>query len=129
MVIKNLEPVSVNRLWKVSPRGGIYLDKKAKNFKELFQIQMKSQCNNLNMFPTDLYRVSVEFIYPKDTLYTKAGVIRKIDLDNMLKLTLDSAFEFLGVKYGVDDSQIVSITASKTVGEHVEIRLSIAKEL
>lgn len=98
--LDNIKPPSVNALYNKSKYGHIYKCKKAKDFEK----KVKDKFKNGNFIlcskvPIKLY---IEF-------NLKCNV-KKIDLDNMLKITLDS---LNGLLY-VDDSLIFELQCIKT---------------
>lgn len=63
----------------------------------------------------DAYEVEILAIMTKKSMFYEKGSFRKFDVDGMIKLVQDAAFEYL--EY--DDSSVVSVTSRKTCMPHL----------
>jgi Holliday junction resolvase RusA-like endonuclease len=97
--IKQLPP-SVNQIYKRSKYGGVYLNKKAVDFKKL----IKKELENYE-FSKTYKELRVEILYS----VTK----KNIDVDNLNKVMLDSMNEIVFD----DDSQIYELFVKKQLAK------------
>jgi len=122
-IISEVKVVSLNNAYEFG-RGRVFLRKEAKEYKTEIKRQIKAQLFDKkrefikNIKPDD--HLFVELIYSllHEELYTLANKIRRRDLDNMHKLTIDGIFDaFNSVNPKMDDSQIMRKNAEKTTNK------------
>lgn len=98
---------SVNNYWKTAKWGGRYITPNGVRFKNLcLQINRGKRVESGKC-------LALEVLLYSNNWFTKKGTIKKIDVDNFLKSTLDGYFAAIGL----DDSQIFDLHASKHFGE------------
>lgn len=108
-------PLSVNHIYGSTKQGIRYLTKEAKAFKRYIQDYVCYIAKpDFYIYNNKEIEMQIMLHLEHDDLYTKAGKIRKIDVDNMLKLLLDGLFDTIEI----DDSQIFKLTIEKRVVEH-----------
>lgn len=98
-------PPSVNGYWKVRRFGGRYITPEGVAFKRM--VYLAAQEFNFALLETMQYRCDIFYYSPR--WVTKSGAIRKVDLDNLAKSSLDSLSEAIGI----DDSQIFTLRMHK----------------
>ena len=109
-----LKPVSLNSAYMVGKGGNFTLSKKGRKFKEDCQDFLKEQFTKKPLEG----KLKVDFLFQ---LYSFR---EKVDLDNMLKLTMDS---MTGIVFK-DDSQAYEINAKKQIGmKRDEIHIFISE--
>lgn len=127
--LTGVEPISTNEIWRKG-RHGHYKIQKAKQFTSEVARQLKA--NPIGELTTaDAIAIELEFKFPSFQYFTKRGSIRRIDLDNLIKPAIDAIFQHLGSAYGVDDSQVTSIRASKSpsTNDSYSIGVKILREV
>ena len=109
-----LKPVSLNQAYVVGRGKGFTLSKKGRKFKE--------DCRD---FLKEKYKKKpLEGKLKVDFLFQLYSFREKVDLDNMLKLTMDS---MTGIVFK-DDSQAYEINAKKQIGmKRDEIHIFISE--
>lgn len=93
---------SVNHQLKPNRNGGYYLDPKVKVFREIVAYQARQ----LKMVPRDKI-LAVHLVF-ETAWITKKLEVRKADVDNLIKGTLDAL-----VAIGIPDENIWKVTAQK----------------
>lgn len=104
--LDNIKPPSVNAIYNKSRYGHIYKCKRAKDFEK--KVKEKFKDGNFILCSKVPVKLYIEF-------NLKCGV-KKIDLDNMLKITLDS---LNGLLYE-DDSLIFEIQCLKRFNQETD---------
>ena len=130
--VLNIEPLSVNKLYGNIPgQARRFVSTEGKKFKSAVATAIRDK-----VIENDLIKgisemgdkpLSVYMAVGLPTWYLKDGkTIRKKDLDNTAKATLDSVFATLAeFNELVDDSQIWELTQSKLVSENPIVRIVI----
>lgn len=67
--------------------------------------------------------LELTLIYESDNWYFKNGKLRRLDIQNLEKLVIDTLFG----KWGYDDSRLVKITSSKAWGEREAIKVTLER--
>ena len=103
-------PPSLNHAYGISAKGGkvrYYPNDKLKVWQEIV-----SYCPLQQIKSTKTYGVEILFFFP---LTTKAGKLRRKDLDNMLKYIIDPIIKRIETynEEPIDDCQLVEIHAYK----------------
>lgn len=115
MVIElDLIPISLNRLYRQF-RGRTIISKEGREFKKIISVIMSGyDTSSINGMFTDSEGLDVEINFFSNKFYTKSGNIRKkyLDVDNLLKATLDTIF----AEIGLDDSLITRLVVTKERG-------------
>ena len=107
-----LKPVSLNSAYMVGKGSNFTLSKQGKKFKEDCQDFLREQFT----------KKPLEGKLKVDILFQLYSFREKIDLDNMLKLTMDS---MTGIVYK-DDSHVYRIETEKQIGmKRDEIHISV----
>lgn len=96
LVLPYPHKISVNNIWHKN-KTGVYLNPAVKNFKKMVYLE----CLNKKKFESQPLKLHIK-MFPPDK--------RKRDIDNVLKIILDS-LQFANVYY--DDSQIVKLYIEK----------------
>jgi len=104
-------PPSLNHAYGISTKGGRvrrYLQQSAKNWKEL----VGYTCKENKIKDAECYGVEIIFYFP---IRTKLNKMRRKDVDNMLKLTIDSTIDKLVTYEGekIDDCRLIEVSAIK----------------
>ena len=87
--------ISANALYKHNRNGGIYLSDDAKAYRAMAKAHVEKAMKTGGSYGGGEVVVRVESF---DNYYTKAGLIRDVDIDNSVKNLLDSIFPVLGVR-------------------------------
>ena len=87
--------ISANALYKHNRSGGIYLSDDAKAYRAMAKSHVEKAMKTGGTYGGGEVVVRVESF---DNYYTKAGLIRDVDIDNSVKNLLDSIFPVLGVR-------------------------------
>ena len=115
MVIElDLIPISLNRLYRQF-RGRTIISKEGREFKKTVGALISGfDTSSINGMFTESEGLEVEINFHSNKFYTKAGNIRKryLDVDNLLKATLDTIF----AEIGLDDSLITRLVVTKERG-------------
>jgi Holliday junction resolvase RusA-like endonuclease len=115
MVIElDLIPISLNRLYRQF-RGRTIISKEGREFKKTVGALISGfDTSSINGMFTESEGLQVEINFHSNKFYTKAGNIRKryLDVDNLLKATLDTIF----TEIGLDDSLITRLVVTKERG-------------
>ncbi len=128
----NLEPLSVNKLYcNIPGQARRFISTEGKKFKTTVRTIVKDKilAENLSQDISKLVgkplTVFMEVGLP--TWFLKDGkTIRKKDLDNTAKATLDSVFATLAeFDEAIDDSQIWELTQTKVVSEYPMVVITI----
>ncbi len=111
-------PPSINKLYDINHRQRrVYLSDDALLWKTR-TIPFVKPCR----WPADwLFELQLEYQSP--SWLTKDGKVRRRDVQNMDKITIDLLF----AKWGYDDSRLVQITTSKRWGLREQIRVTVEK--
>lgn len=103
-------PLSANEYWRHTNKG-VYVSSKAKLYRQKVFCIFRNQYKSMKPFD-GLVKLNIVF-HPKKNKDGSASA-RRLDLDNVLKITLDA---LNGLAY-VDDKQIINIVLS--IGNAVE---------
>jgi Holliday junction resolvase RusA-like endonuclease len=134
-LFQNLKPVSANHRIKRGRSGHSYKSREAVNFDARVRMQVNQQRSEVFAFegtfsPYDHFLCAEINIYiPRSALMTKKGYISKksMDIDNMFKQTIDSAFKEFEK---LDDAWICKLFSSKTFSHdnNYHIYLSLLRQ-
>jgi len=128
----DIEPISINKLYVNIPgQARRFISNEGKTFKANVRtiIRDKIMSDNISKDISSLVgkplNVFMEVGLP--TWFLKDGkTIRRKDLDNTAKATLDSVFDVLGeFDEAIDDCQIWKLTQEKFVSEYPIIKITI----
>lgn len=115
MVIElDLIPISLNRLYRQF-RGRTIISKEGREFKKTVGALISGfDTSSINGMFTESEGLEVEINFHSNKFYTKSGNIRKryLDVDNLLKATLDTIF----AEIKLDDSLITRLVVTKERG-------------
>lgn len=130
----NVKPISINHYHKITTRGKFaskYKTADAVDFEKEISKELGNQIKKIKKF-NDCYDckkhyivIDYRFYFP---FFTKKKLIakRKNDVDNFIKTAQDNIFNYLKP----DDSEVVSLTATKIHSEDCKILVTIcAKDL
>lgn len=128
----NLEPLSVNKLYcNIPGQARRFVSTEGKKFKTAVAVSIRDTILKKD-FLKDISDMagkplSVSMAVGLPSWFLKDGkTIRKKDLDNTAKATLDSVFATLAeFNEAVDDSQIWELTQSKFVSEEPIVKITI----
>lgn len=87
--------ISANALYKRGRNGGVYLTEEAVAYRAMARVHVEKAIGNWVDYEGGPVKMTVKAY---DNFYTKAGLIRDVDIDNSLKNLLDSIFPVLGVR-------------------------------
>lgn len=125
MIIElDLIPISLNQLYRQF-RGRTIISQKGRLFKHhLGEILSGFDLSGLDGDFSETEGLHVEIEFYSKSFYTKSGKIRKrfLDIDNLLKATLDTIFKVIDL----DDSLITKMIVTKNHGlyDRTVIRIS-----
>ena len=130
--VLNIEPLSVNKLYGNIPgQARRFVSSEGKKFKSAVATSIRDRVMERGL-TKDISEMSdqplsVYMAVGLPTWYLKDGkTIRKKDLDNTAKATLDSVFQTLAeFNENVDDSQIWELTQIKFVSDEPIIKIII----
>jgi Holliday junction resolvase RusA-like endonuclease len=115
MIIElDLIPISLNKLYRQF-RGRTIISKEGREFKKTLGALLSGfDTSSINGMFTESEGLEVEINFHSNRFYTKNGNIRKryLDCDNLLKATLDTVFD----EIGLDDSLITRLVVTKQRG-------------
>lgn len=112
----NALPPSVNHQYKKSRSGGFYLDPKVRVFRE----QMAWEAGkDIKKIPSNKI-LSVTLWFESPRWLTKKLTVRKMDVDNVIKGTLDAM-----VALGLRDENIWELNVKKFFSHRERIQISI----
>jgi Holliday junction resolvase RusA-like endonuclease len=69
--------------------------------------------------------LKLTLVYESPTWLTKAGKLRRIDVQNLEKLVIDTCF----AKWGTDDSRLVEVTSKKAWGRQEQIQVLLERSM
>jgi hypothetical protein len=67
--------------------------------------------------------LAVTLIYESPSWLTKKGTLRRVDVQNLEKLVIDTMF----AKWGTDDSRLVRVVREKAYGPREQIRVTLER--
>lgn len=116
-------PVSSNVIYKINyAKRLVYMSKEAKTYKKMVIIHCPPWS------PPDYSMFSIEGEVWANW-FTKAGKLKRLDIPNLTKVTIDGVFQ----KLGIDDKQVITSGPWKkcqtTDEAHVVIRVSVIDNL
>ncbi len=100
---------SVNKIYLRGRNGGVYLSPEAVAFRAEVAPIVKAAWDRLTpakRYEGGLLNITVDV---QDSFFTKGGDVRRVDIDNYLKQTLDSIFPVIGL----DDKLVFNLRARK----------------
>jgi len=109
-------PVSVNHAFPTNRQGRRFKSSEYKKWCVLVEAHMPKAPFYLSSAP-----LSVEIDFCSPQWLTKAGGIRKADLDNRIKCCLDAVFAHLPV----DDSHVFELKVTKVLGDEYKTEVRI----
>lgn len=131
--VLDVEPISVNKLYGNIPgQARRFISAEGKKFKTQVRtiVRDKVMAENLPEYISTLVGkpLEVSMVVGLPTWFLKDGkTIRKKDLDNTAKATLDSVFATLAeFDEAIDDSQIWELKQTKIVSEYPEVTVTIS---
>lgn len=131
--VLDVEPISVNKLYGNIPgQARRFISAEGKKFKTTVRtlVRDKILSENLDKDISGLVGkpLEVSMVVGLPTWFLKDGkTLRRKDLDNTAKATLDSVFATLAeFDEAVDDSQIWELHQKKAVSEYPEVIITIA---
>lgn len=109
VIVDGIAP-SVNHQYRKTKEGGFHLDKKVQVFRQLVSIQAA----RLRHVPKTRL-LKIELIFSSPRWVTQKLLVRRADVDNLIKGTLDAL-----VQLGIPDENIWEISAKKLAAQHHE---------
>ncbi len=100
---------SVNKIYVRGRHGGVYLAPEVREFRDEVKPLVLAAWNALvkeKQYEGGLLNVTIDV---QDQFFTKGGDVRRVDIDNFLKQTLDSIFPVIGL----DDKLVFNLRARK----------------
>ena len=67
--------------------------------------------------------LKLTLVYESPSWLTKKGKLRRVDVQNLEKLVIDTMF----AKWGMDDSRLVEIISSKAYGQREQVRVVLQR--
>lgn len=125
IVKSNSIPPSLNQMYLTRGNHRI-LTPEARQWKEQTAIQFAEQLNAINVSQLIDKRLSVRLIVYSSNWLTKTKNIRKVDVSNYEKASIDTLFQALRIyDSDLDDSQIFSISIQKVDSDKNYIQIEI----
>ena len=108
-------PQSVNSLYKINyGHRVVYLSPQGRMYKNKVKLHMPP----MEFPPNAFFEVTLRFF---GEWFFKNGKVKRIDVQNLIKILLDALFE----RIGVDDSRIFGLAAFKEQSEEKKVEVRI----
>jgi hypothetical protein len=75
-------------------------------------------------WPTN-WLLKLTLVYESPSWLTKAGKLRRVDVQNLEKLVIDTLF----AKWDTDDSRLVEVVSRKAYGKHEQVQVILERSL
>jgi Holliday junction resolvase RusA-like endonuclease len=69
--------------------------------------------------------LKLTLVYESPSWLTKAGKLRRVDVQNLEKLVIDTLF----AKWDTDDSRLVEVVSKKAYGKHEQVQVVLERSL